>query len=352
MFGTLAIILVFGGLIFFHELGHFSAARMFGMGVKTFSLGFGPTLCSFTPHKTKYQLALLPLGGYVSLVGETDASDLPEGFTEKDSFSLRPAWQRFIVIAAGPFFNLLLAWMLCWGLLYFQGEKFMLPVVGEIAESSNARAAGLAPSDIIDSVNGVPIRDWRQILPVVQASEGKPVEVGIKRAGSSMTFMVTPVQQALPDNQGTSWLLGISHSGEMQTKYFSVLSAATSAVDKLGEYIILMWEGIVGLFSKTVSADQLMGPIGIGEVIYKTSAHGVGTVVGIAILISLNLGLINLIPIPVLDGGHLVFLTVEMITRREVPNSFKNGAAFVGLALLLGLMVFATYNDMVRLLFS
>lgn len=349
MLGILAIVLVFGGLIFFHELGHFSAARMFGMGVKTFSLGFGPTLLSTKPNKTAYQVALLPLGGYVALVGETDPDELPEGFTREESFSLRPAWQRFIVIAAGPFFNLLLAWALCWGVLYVNGESYRLPVINEVVPASSAHQAGLLPNDIVDSINGVTIKDWVEIPSMVQASEGRPVEMGIKRAGINMTFTVTPILQDLPDGRGQAWMLGIAHSDEAQTISHTILSASTAAFERLGSITVMMWEGIVGLVQRTISPENLMGPIGIGEVIYKTSEYGLNSVLSIAILISLNLGLINLVPIPVLDGGHLVFLTIEMLTRRSVPDSVKSGAAFVGLALLLCLMIFATYNDVMRL---
>lgn len=349
MSGVLAIVLVFGGLIFFHELGHFSAARMFGMGVKTFSLGFGPKLLSFTPHKTTYQLALLPLGGFVALVGESGPEELPEGFTKEESFSLRPAWQRFIVIAAGPLFNLLLAWILCWGVLYVNGENYRLPVINQVQAESSADKAGLLPNDIVASIDGMPIKDWVEIPAMVQASEGRPLEMGIKRAGVNMKFIVEPVLGDLPDGGGQIWRVGIGHSEEPQAINHTFLSASTAAIEKLGDITVMMWKGIVGLVQRTIAPDKLMGPIGIGEVIYKTSEHGINSVLTIAILISLNLGLINLVPIPILDGGHLVFLTIEMATRRAIPDSFKNGAAFVGLALLLCLMLFATYNDVMRL---
>lgn len=348
MTGILAIILVFGGLIFFHELGHFLAARMFGMGVQTFSLGFGPALISHKPHKTRYQWALLPLGGYVALVGESDANDLPEGFTAEESFSLRPAWQRFVVIAAGPFFNLLLAWVLCWGLLYGYGEQRMLPVINEVVAEGAAQKAGLLSNDIVDSIDGFPIKDWVEILPIVQAAEGRTVEVEVIRAGTSMTFTVEPTLQELPNSGGETWVLGIMASKNVQTIHHTLLSSATTAFTKLGDITVVMWKGIVGLVERTISTNNLMGPIGIGKAIYNTSEGGVGSLISIAILISLNLGLLNLLPIPVLDGGHLMFLSFEMLTRRPVPDSIKGGAAFVGLALLLSLMVFATYNDIMR----
>ena len=349
MFGILAIVLVFGGLIFFHELGHFSAARMFGMGVKTFSLGFGPKLFSFKPHKTTYQLALLPLGGYVALVGETGPDELPEGFDKEESFSLRPAWQRFIVIAAGPFFNLLLAWFLCWGVLYMSGESYRLPVINEVEAESSAHKAGLLPNDIVASIDGMSIKDWVEIPAMVQASEGRPLEMAVKRAGANMKFVVQPVLADLPEGRGQVWRVGIAHSEEPQAITHTFFSASTAAIEKLGDITVMMWKGITGLIQRTISPSNLMGPIGIGEVIYKTSEHGMNSVITIAILISLNLGLINLVPIPVLDGGHLVFLSIEMVTRRAIPDSFKNSAAFVGLALLLCLMLFATYNDVMRL---
>ena len=142
-YSVLAIVLVLGGLIFFHELGHFIAAKSFRVGVKTFSLGFGPRLFGFKRGTTDYQVAALPLGGYVSMVGEADPADIPAPFTEKDSFALRPPWQRSVIIVAGPLFNLALAWLLYWGLFYVHGQEYLLPEVAAVTEDPSATRAGI-----------------------------------------------------------------------------------------------------------------------------------------------------------------------------------------------------------------
>ncbi len=180
-YSFLAIILVLGGLIFFHELGHFLAAKAFRVGVKTFSLGFGPRLFGFTKDATNYQVAAFPLGGFVSMVGETDPADIPEPFTEKDSFALRAPWQRLIIIIAGPLCNLALAWFLYWGLFYAHGQEYLIPEVGSIAANSPAMRADLLPKDRILAIDGAAIDRWEQLVESVMASKGAAVELTVRR---------------------------------------------------------------------------------------------------------------------------------------------------------------------------
>lgn len=351
MLGTIAIILVFGGLIFFHELGHFLAARSFGMGVQTFSLGFGPVIFSFTPGKTKYQLAAVPLGGYVALVGETDEADLPENFTPEESFSLRPAWQRFIVIATGPIFNLILAWFLCWALLASNGKQELLPVVGDLTEVSSAKQAGISSGDIIHSINGSKVESWTDIPPLIADSKGTPMQIEVDRSGTTHSFTVKPDQisrENLFGEEKDVWVIGITPAGDLKTIHYSFLSAAKPAINDAARMIELTWRVLVGLVKGKVSADNIGGPIGIGKVIYDQAESGMSHVLFIAALISVNLGILNLLPIPILDGGHLLFLSFEMISRKQVPIYIKEKAAMAGLFLLLGLMLFATYNDILR----
>ena len=158
---VIAVVVVLGGLIFFHELGHFAVARGLGMGVSTFSLGFGPKILKYRKGKTEYALSLVPLGGYVALVGESDPKDIPEGFTEAESFALRPAWQRLLVVAAGPAANIILAWLLCWALALGWGTPILLPQVGAVVQNGPADKAGIQPGDTIVSINGVAVANWQ-----------------------------------------------------------------------------------------------------------------------------------------------------------------------------------------------
>ena len=348
MIGTVAVILVFGGLIFFHEMGHFLVARCFGMGVKTFSLGFGPAIFSFKRSKTVYQVAAVPLGGFVSLVGESVDAEIPDEFTPEESFSLRPAWQRFLVIAAGSVFNLILAWFICWGLVWVNGRTDMSPVVGEILESSSAAASPMKVGDRVVSLNGKPIGRWDEMPVIVQENQGKEMEVVVKRPdGSNLTFSLVPtlLKQTLPDGQKLeSWGMGVRPAH----RTYGFLQSAGEGLAEAKGMVTFTWRALSDLLSRKVSFDNVGGPILIAQTIYKQADRGLVSVFMIAALISVNLGVLNLLPIPVLDGGHLLFLTVEMIIRRPVPVVVQEKAAWVGLFLLISLMIAATFNDVMR----
>lgn len=353
MLGVLAVVLVFGGLIFFHELGHFLVARIFSMGVKTFSLGFGPRLFSFRGGKTVYQVAALPLGGYVSLVGESSDAEIPEPFTEKDSFSLRPAWQRFFVIAAGSVFNLLLAWLICWGIMWTNGRHSIPPVVQEIVSGTKVEQTQLEPGDRIIGFNSRGVSRWEQ-LPIFMMGNGdKDIILTVeKNGGSTVVFSVSPtlMERTLPDGtKGKFWSLGIK-GGEVEHEEFTFLQAMGEGLEEARYQLVTTWYTLIDLVSRKLAFNNVMGPVGITKTIYKQTEHGIVPVLMLAAFISVNLGIINLLPIPVLDGGHLVFILVEMITRRPVSPKIQEKAAFVGLFLLLALILGATFNDVVRLL--
>jgi regulator of sigma E protease len=348
MIGTLAVVFVFGGLIFFHELGHFLAARCFGMGVKTFSLGFGPALFSFKRRKTVYQVAVMPLGGFVSLAGESAGSEIPEGFTPREMFTLRPAWQRFWVIAAGPLCNLLLAWWICWGMVWANGHIDASPVVGKILENSAAAASPILVGDRIVSLNGRGINAWSDMPPIVRENQGRDLAVVILRPdGDTLRFSLAPtlLEQKLPDGQTLrNWGMGIlpAHRryGFWQSAWQGLLDAKNMAV--------FIWEALGDLLTRKVAFDNVGGPILIAQAIYSQAYLGLLSVLKLTALISVNLGVLNLLPVPVLDGGHLLFLLAEMIFRRPVPAVIQEKAAFLGLALLVALMLAATFNDIMR----
>ena len=352
MIGTLTVILVFGGLIFFHELGHFLAARMFGIGVKTFSLGFGPVLLSRTIGATRYQWALLPLGGYVAIVGETSDAEIPEPFSIKDSFSLRPAWQRFIVIAAGATFNLILAWLICWGLAAVHGKVEVLPKLGEVVAESPAQTAGLRVGDLIVSVDGAPVRVWEEFAPLVQKSHGNAMRIVVERDGAAVELQAIPrrsVQKTLWGEEIESWTVGVRPSREFRTVPLSFVQAAVEGLRDTGDMMRLIWKFLHGLFVQTVPVKDLSGPIGIVGAIYENSTSLTTTLL-LAAAISVNLGIVNLLPIPVLDGGHLFFLTLEMIFRRPVPAKFQYIAMLGGLAFLILLMLATVWFDVGRMI--
>lgn len=349
--GVIAVVLVFGALIFFHELGHFLMARCFGMGVKTFSLGFGPVLASLTRGQTRYQLAALPLGGFVSLVGESATAEIPEGFSEKDSFSLRPAWQRFMVIAAGPVFNLILAWLICWGLMYAGGRNFVPPVVGEVLENSAAASSPLKSGDRIVSIDGVRVSRWLDIPALIQRGQGGELVMVIEKPDQgSVVFSLAPTKMKYntPESGEVEyWGIGIkAPQAEHQT--YGFLDAAGEGLREAADMVAYTWRALTDLLTRQVAFDNVGGPILIAQAIYSQVDYGLKNVFMIAALISINLGLLNLLPVPVLDGGHLLFLTAEMLAGKPVPARVQEKAMFVGIFLLLSLMVAATFNDLMR----
>ncbi len=351
MIGTLAVILVFGGLIFFHELGHFLVARIFGIGVRTFSLGFGPALISRVFGKTTYQVATVPLGGFVALVGESADAEIPEPFTKGESFSLRPAWQRFLVAAAGSVFNLLLAWFICWGLLWVGGRNEVPPVVGEIIENSAAASSPLASGDKIISLNGQEISSWHQMPAIVQKGESKPLSIVAQKSnGDTVTFSLTPTLLTHKTETGEevqNWSMGIRPK-EVNNISYTFFQAAGEGMKDAAGMVRMTWKALGDLLTGAVAASNVGGPIMIAQTIYQQADMGLTRVLVIAALISVNLGILNLLPIPVLDGGHLLFLLVEMIGRRPVPPKVQEKAMLIGIFLLISLMLFATFNDVMR----
>lgn len=372
----IAAVIVLGGLIFFHELGHFLVARALGMGVSTFSLGFGPKLLTWRPGKTEYALSLVPLGGYVALVGENEGdgnNDLPDGFTHEESFSSRPAWQRLLVVAAGPVFNILLAWLLCWIMAYGWGMGVLLPHVGKVDANSPAAVAGVRPGDTILRVNGAPVQEWQDMAEAIGNSGGAPLQLMISRPRTAtengigvtnlsgvvskdaqvLQLTVKPalsVRKTIFGEQEQAWLVGITASGNVRRVELGFFAAAGEGLTQTGRLLDLTWQSFVKLAQRVIPADQVGGPIMIAQMVGQQAEQGLAGLLGLAALISINLGVLNLLPIPVLDGGQLLFFLLEIIFRRPVPVPVQTWAMRFGVALLATLMIFATYNDIMRLL--
>ncbi len=348
----ISVLLVLGGLIFFHELGHYLMARALGMGVTTFSLGFGPKLLSKTVGKTEYCLSAIPLGGYCALVSEDAGSEVPDEFSRDEYFSERPAWQRLLVVLAGPVANILLAWVLCIGLAYGYGQAHLIPAIGEVQKDSPAANAGLMPGDIVLKVNDKTVDDWVVMAKAINDSAGNPMSISIDRAGKVETFKLkakSTVQKNIFGEDKTAWVIGVKASGQTAHMEIGFIESIPAGAERTWSMVELTWTGFVKLFQRVVPMDQVGGPIMIAQVVGQQASEGLANVLAIAALISINLGILNLLPIPVLDGGHIVFFILEMIFRRPVPNRVREISSQVGFFLLIGLMVFATYNDIMRI---
>ena len=348
----LSVLLVLGGLIFFHELGHFLAARAFGMGVSTFSLGFGPKLVCKVWGKTEYCLSALPLGGYVSLVGQDEEEEMPEGFDEEENFSSRPPWQRLLVVAAGPLANLILAWLICWGLVYAYGEVEISPKVGALEENGPAALAGMQPGDLVLAVNGAEIYNWQQLAGQIAASRGASLRFDVARDSHSLSLAVTPVpvmRKSIFGEDEPSFRIGIRAAGEYVIKEPGFCEAAVAGIARSGEMLSLTWKGIVKLVQRVVPLEQVGGPIMIAQMVGKQAREGLEGVLALTALISINLAVLNLLPIPVLDGGHILFFSLETCMRRPLNRAIRSVTTRLGFAFLICLMLLATFNDIWRL---
>lgn len=364
----LSVIVVLGGLIFFHELGHFCVARIFGMGVSTFSLGFGPKILKKKIGKTEYALSLVPLGGYVALVGESDGADLPEEFVMAESFALRPAWQRLLVIAAGPISNILLAWILCSALAFLWGTPIRQPVIGGVTPDSPAATAGLKAGDRIEKIDGKSVNSWEEMSDLIGASGGEPMQIEIFRpnretdndgniresaGGKILHLQITAtksVRKTIFGEDETAWLIGIRSGNAITTRTEGFLGAGKSGAIQTWNMVTLTWQSFVKLAQRVVPLDQVGGPIMIVQMVGEQAHEGIAGLLALTALISVNLGILNLLPIPVLDGGQIVFCLYEMIFRRPLPVKAQEYATRVGLFLLIALMVLATFNDVWRLI--
>lgn len=349
-----AFIIVLGVLIFFHEFGHFLIARLFGVGVEKFSLGFGPRLIGKKIGITDYRLSAIPLGGYVKMVGEEpdaeiDPEDLPLSFTHK------PVAKRMLIVAAGPVFNILLAVIIFFGIFLVSGTFIMKPSIGSVREGSPAAAAGLEKGDLITRINGSEISSWDEMAEIINSSEGSSLSIAIQRQESILNFSIAPEQVPTQNIFGEAiqrYVIGITASGESFSKSLNFFEALSESLIQSYRVTELMVVIIAKLIKGDISTDTLGGPIMIAQMAGDSAKAGVGSLIFFIALISINLAIINLLPIPVLDGGHLLFFLIEAIKGSPVSIKVREVAQQVGLFILILLMILVFYNDISRIFFS
>jgi regulator of sigma E protease len=349
-----AFIIVLGVLIFFHEFGHFLIARLFGVGVEKFSLGFGPRLIGKKIGITDYRLSAIPLGGYVKMVGEEpdaeiDPADLPLSFTHK------PVVQRMLIVAAGPVFNILLAVLIFFGIFWASGTFIMKPSIGSVRAGSPAAAAGLMKGDLITVINGIQINSWDEMAEIINASEGNTLSLSVRRQESTLDFSIAPEKvptQNIFGEEIQRHVIGIEASRESYSKEMNLFEAFTESLKQSYRVIELMVVIIAKLIKGDISTDTLGGPIMIAQMAGDSAKAGVGSLIFFIALISINLAIINLLPIPVLDGGHLLFFLIEAIKGSPVSIKVREVAQQVGLFILILLMILVFYNDIHRIFFS
>ena len=353
MYGIVAAIVLLGALIFVHELGHFLAARRLGVRVTRFSLGFGPKVAGVQRGDTEYVLSAIPLGGYVKMVGEDIFGEEELSEEEKEvAFSHKPVWVRAVIVAAGPLFNLLFAAVLL-SIVYLWGTPVLDPVVGSVMENTPAATAGLQKGDRIIEINGKPIESWEELSSTIHKSAGKEVTLKIKRGEKVLTLSLVPQEKEITTPLGKKMkvgMMGVVAAGTYHIKRSNPFMAVFLGIKKTIDMILLTLIGLVKLIQRVVPWKSVGGPILIFQMAKQQAQAGMLAMLSFAAFISVNLGIINLFPIPVLDGGHLLFLGAEKVMGRPPKPQTVEMAQKAGIFLLITLMLLACYNDILRIL--
>lgn len=347
----LSAIVVLGILIFVHELGHFLFAKYFGVGVETFSLGFGPKIFARKVGETEYRISAFPLGGYVKMVGENIDEELPPEDLERSFLTKKPL-QRMAIVAAGPIFNLVFAYLI-FIVVCMIGIPTATSKIGEVLKDKPAARAGLKEGDRVTSINGQPINRWNDLAELISASGGKPLAITAVRDGRSFSVRITPEMHTAKNLLGetiTAPAIGVMASKEFVTERVGPLQAVVKGSEHTWNVTKLTVIAVGKIFTGSISADNIGGPIMIAKTAGDQAKTGLVYFLSFMALLSINLGLLNLLPVPILDGGHLVFYLWEMIIGKPVNLKTREIAQQVGLVLLVGLMVFAFYNDIARYL--
>ncbi|MEJ6787957.1 M50 family metallopeptidase [Brevundimonas sp. BR2-1] len=379
-------LLVLTFIVTIHELGHFLVARAFGVKIDRFSIGFGKTIVARTDkHGTEWRLAWLPLGGYVKFSGDLDASSVPDqaglaelkqrviaangAGAERDYFHFKPIWQRALIVAAGPAANFLLAMVLFTVLFSVVGEQIVAPRVARVSPGTPAAEAGFQPRDLIVAVNGQPVLEGAEVTRIVIMSAGDPLRFTVDRGGRQVFLTATPERRVEEDELAGRVRIariGLEMSPLAQDFKFrrlNPLEAAAKGADTIGDTVATTGTYIGRIFTGKESGDLLNGPLGIAKAAGGVTRQAVAanpdpgymaanlalTFLQFAAIVSIGIGIVNLLPIPVLDGGHLLFYGYEAVARRPVPARVQEVGYRVGLALLAGLMLFATWNDLQKL---
>jgi regulator of sigma E protease len=342
-------VVVLGLLIFVHELGHFIFAKLFGVGVEKFSLGFGPKIIGKTFGGTEYLLSAFPLGGYVKMIGESPDSEIADEDIDRSFMGKHPL-KRIVIVAAGPVFNLIFAGFL-FITVYMIGVPAATTRIGEVVANKPAALAGIKTKDLVRSVNGKSVSRWDEFSTTIAESKGVPLDIVVERDGKLIPFRIVPETKEGKNLFGEKVsypVIGVVAAAEMVTDRYSPAKAVVKGCQQTWKVTTLTLLSIVKLIERVVPLDSVGGPIMIAKMAGEQASAGGVNLLAFMALLSINLGVLNLLPVPILDGGHLFFYFWEMIFRKPVSMKTRELAQQIGLVLLISLMVLAFYNDIVR----
>jgi len=345
--GPLIAILLLGFLVFIHEAGHFLVARLSGVRILRFSLGFGRQVFGWKRGETEYCVSWIPLGGYVKMAGEQRAEQRQQPW----EYLSKPIGTRALIVFAGPLVNYLTAVLSMW-VVFLVGYPELLPVVGQVAKAMPAQAAGLQEGDQIRAIDGRPVRTWDEMTEFIHTAPGRVLTFRIDRKGTAQDVAITPKLKSIADPFGREkrvGLIGISPSGAFEARRFGPLEAFGRTIAQENEWLaqtmFALWSLVTGKLSMR---ESMTGPIGILYLTSEAASMGIAPLLSLMSLFSLSLALFNLFPIPILDGGHLFFLAVEKLRGTPVSVNVQERAAQVSFVLLMTLVLVICVNDVNR----
>ncbi|MBN2332072.1 MAG: RIP metalloprotease RseP [Deltaproteobacteria bacterium] len=353
MSSVISTIVVLGTLIFVHELGHFLVAKLCGVRVLIFSLGFGPKVFGFKKGETEYLLSAVPLGGYVKMLGEGKESEDQDvsAADEPFSYAAKTPLQRLAIVFAGPFTNILFAAMI-FSLVYLYGVPSLNTRIGEVNPDFPAFTAGIQAGDKVLAVNGQPVDSWDALSNRIKKSQGMTISLTVERDSVVETFEVPPKKIESENVFGelvVTYVVGITAAGETDILRYPPGQALVQGVVETWNIIKLTIVGFIKLIERVIPAKTLGGPILIAQMAGQQAKAGLLNLIYFMGIISVNLGILNLFPIPILDGGHIVFILIEIIVGKPVSMRKMEIAQQVGMFILISLMIYVFYNDLARI---
>lgn len=367
-FYVVPFVVVLSIVVFIHELGHFLVGRWCGVKVDAFSIGFGPELFArVDKYGTRWRIAAIPLGGYVKFHGDANGASVPDPDSVAAmpaeeyavTFAAQPVWKRSAIVFAGPFANFLLAIVIFTGIFNYYGRTVLAPRVGAVVAGGAGEAAGFKPGDLILTIDGAPIPSFSRMQEIVSASAETPLVFVVRRDGSEVKIPATPAWREVSSAVGKVriGMLGLKAStaaSDVHEERYGPLQSLGLAVEETWQIVERTGSYIVGLIAGRESADQLSGPIGIaqisGEMAQAAAKVGFAPFLNLIALLSVSVGLLNLFPVPLLDGGHLLFFGIEAVRGKALNERAQEVAFRLGLAMVGTLMIFSTYNDLARLI--